>query len=358
MTILITGATGLIGQRLVFHLLKHTSYKTKPHKIRLLIREGVSSPTRDKFLQHITNTGVDIVWGDLCNTSDVISFTAVNDPENSVLIHCGAIFNFHQPYSLLYDINVNGTARILRGFHLNKLKKLVFVSSIAVYGAFRSSNGCGVKEDFPIDFNQRESYELTKSLSENLVWDYFKNNPNRLITVVRPAGVVGGQGVTLDTFARMFIGRYIPVPGNGSEKISLVDVKDVVNALSFFSSFYRGNGEAFNLVSFTPTIREFLSELAEILDRSNARIVSIPLILFKPMYFISRIVRFFKKARENSMLLPILFDKLGQEIWIDNSKIQALGLHSEITLTESMSSFHQFLSENPWYAKEKFKISF
>ncbi len=357
MTILLTGATGLIGQKFVSHLLNHTPYGETPHKIRLLIRKRSGSPTREQFLQRITNAGVDIVWGDLRNTADVIQFTTVEDPDNSTLIHCGAIFNFYQPYSRLYGINVTGTARILHGFHVNRLKKLVFVSSIAVYGSFRSSNGCGIKEDYPIDFNQRKSYELTKSLSEERVWNYAKNHPDRLITVVRPAGIVGGQGYTLDTFARMFVGHYVPLPGDGSDILSLVDVQDVVRALLFFSDFHRGNREAYNLVSFTPTVREFLLELAHTLNRPNVKVISVPLILFKPLYFFSRVVRFFKKAKENSLLLPVLFDKLGQEIWIDNTKAQALGFHSKITLTDSMSHFQQFLSENPWYSKEKFRIS-
>ena len=48
----------------------------------------------------VINEGLDIVWGDLNNDMDVMSFTAVSDPEHSILIHCGAVFNFYQPYDL------------------------------------------------------------------------------------------------------------------------------------------------------------------------------------------------------------------------------------------------------------------
>ncbi|PWI46808.1 hypothetical protein CEE45_14995 [Candidatus Heimdallarchaeota archaeon B3_Heim] len=356
-TILITGATGLIGQNLVKTLLKRTPPNVKPNQIRLLIRKRNGSPSRNSFVQWVVKMGVEIIWGDLRSTSDVLRFTNVIDPDKSVLIHCGAVFNFYQSYQLLYNTNVIGTTRVLHGFHSNRIRKFVFVSSIAVYGALRNSNGQGITEDHPIDCKQRKSYELTKSLSEECVWKYSKKYPKRLITLVRPSGVVGGGGTTSDIFARMFFGRYVPLPGGGSEKISLVDVYDVVRALIHFSNFDIGNGEVFNVVSFTPTLREFIDEMAYVLNRRNVKILSVPLGLFKPLFYLSRLIRTFKKPKENSLLLPVLFNKLGQEIWIDNSKILAHGLSPESTLSESMNNFHHFLADNPWYAEEKFSIA-
>ncbi len=354
MTLLITGATGLIGQELVKFLLKKRKYQSQPSQIRVLIRKRKGSPLREKFVQMAIDRGLDIVWGDLGESEDVLHFTTVSDPQDSVLIHCGAVFNFYQPYDLLYDINVNGTRRILEGFHTNFIKKLVYVSSVAVYGSLANKNGSGITEESPIDFNQRKSYELTKSISEDLVWQYSEKNPGQLITVVRPSGVIGGQGVTSDTFARMFFGRYVPLPNGGMEKLSLVDVKDVTRSLMFFSDFERGNGEAFNLVSFTPTLREFVFELANVLHRPNIKVISLPLAFLKPIYYLSRIIRIFKKPKENSLLLPILFDKLGQDIWIDNSKLLRHGFFPEISLPESMYFFQELLSDNPWYADQKF----
>jgi nucleoside-diphosphate-sugar epimerase len=357
MTLLITGATGLIGQELIKILLEKPEYQSQPSRLRLLIRKRTGSPLREKFVQMVTDKGLDVCWGDLGNIEEVLQFTTVSDPEDSVLIHCGAVFNFYQPYDLLYDINVNGTRRILEGFDTNHLKKIVYVSSAAVYGSLNSSSGSGVTEESPIALNQRKSYEQTKSISEDLIWQYSKMNPDRLVTVVRPSGVIGGQGTTSDIFARMFFGRYVPLPNGGMEKLSLVDVKDVTRALMFFSDFEVGNGEAFNLVSFTPTLREFVLELAHVLHRPNIKVLSLPLYFLRPLYYLSRFIRFFKIPKENSLLLPILFDKLGQDIWIDNSKSQKSGFIPVISLPESMYYFQKFLSDNPWYAEQKFKVA-
>jgi nucleoside-diphosphate-sugar epimerase len=357
LTILITGATGLIGQNLVSYIVNQTFYKQQPHKVRILVRKRVGSPPRERFIHEMSSKGVDIFWGDLSKTADVLKFTKVSDPNKSVLIHCGAVFNFYQTYEHLYNVNVIGTMRILRGFFINQIKKLVFLSSAAVYGTLYQTNGQGVTEENSIDTSQKKSYELTKSLSEELVWQYQKKHPQQLITVLRPSGIIGGQGLTSDIFARMFFGRYVPLPKGGKERLSLVDVNDVVRAIIHFSNFKHGNKEMFNLVSYSPILRNVLLAFAEALQRKNVKIISIPLFLFKPMYYMARLIRIFKEPTENSLLLPVLFDKLGKEVYIDNSKGFSHGFIPKFSLVESMNNFQKFLSENPWYAEKKFKIA-
>ncbi|MFX1505057.1 MAG: NAD-dependent epimerase/dehydratase family protein [Promethearchaeota archaeon] len=355
MTVLITGGTGLVGRHLVYHLLSNPPYANQPEKIRLLIRKKARNPHQQRFLHFCTERGVDFFSGDLKSVTDVLEFTEVSDPQNSILVHSGAIFNFWQPYELLYNVNVGGTKRILNAFHQNQIKKLIYLSSVAVYGHMTGKNGRGVTEANKIDLTLNKNYELTKALGEVLVKEYQKDHPEKLITILRPSGIIGGSGSTLDVLSRMFVGRYAPLPRGGKDKISLVDVKDVASAIVFFSDFTRGNGEEFNVVSFTPTLREVVQELGQALQKKDLTIISIPLSVFKPLYYLARLVRKMKKPKENSFLLPVLFAKLGQDVWIDNEKLKSYGFQSNGTsLRESMASFGSFLEKNPWYAEEKF----
>jgi nucleoside-diphosphate-sugar epimerase len=150
---------------------------------------------------------------------------------------------------------------------------------------------------------------------------------------------------------------YAFLPRGGKDKMSLVDTKDVARAIEFLMDFEKGNGEAFNLVSFTPTLREVVQELGQILQNKQISIIPVPLVLFRPLYYIARIVRKIKKPQEKSMLLPVLFDKLGQDVWVDHSKIQSLGFLPSVSLDESMKAFGDFLSRNPWYFKEKLGLA-
>ncbi|MFX0015485.1 MAG: NAD-dependent epimerase/dehydratase family protein [Promethearchaeota archaeon] len=355
MTFLITGGTGLVGQELVHQILNDPFYASIPEKIRLLVRKKEGNPHRERFLEWCMNKGIDIFQGDLRSDDDVLAFTKVSDPHNSILIHSGAIFNFWQPYELLYDVNVCGTKRILQAFHQNQIKKLIYLSSVAVYGHMKGNECQGVTEVTEIDLKLNKNYELTKALGEALVQKYQKCHPERLITVLRPSGIIGGSGSTIDVLARMFIGHFVPLPRGGKDKISLVDVRDVSSAIIYFSDFSKGNGEEFNLVSFTHSLREVVQELSQALRKKDLSIISVPLFLFKPLYYAARIIRKIKKPQEHSFLIPILFDKLGQDIWINSEKVRSFGFQTNGTsLSESMAKFGSFLDINPWYKEEKF----
>lgn len=358
MTLLITGCTGLVGQSLVNYLIKKTTYAEKPHELRLFIRKRNGNPQRQRFIRWCEKKkGIDIVYGDLRKDEDVMRFTRVPDPQSSVLIHSGAIFNLWQPFELLYDVNVNGTKRILTAFHKNRIKKLLHISSVVVYGSLNGENGTALTEDQPLDFKMEMGYELSKALGEKYVQDYQQNHPERLVTILRPSGIVGGSGTTLDVFSRMFFGRFVSLPRGGHDKISLIDVEDVVRAIHFFSDFHKGNGEIFNLVGFISTLREVVEKLGWALKRSKVTVIPIPLFMFKPLYYFAKGVRKIKPAKEKSLLLPILFNKLGRDIWIDNGKSKSGGFYPKINLHESMEKFSRFLLENPWYGQQKFGIA-
>ena len=65
-----------------------------------------------------------------------------------------------------------------------------------------------------------------------------------------------------------------------------------------------------------------------------------------------------KKPKEQSLLLPVLFQKLGQDIWIDDKKMKKCGFQSNsASLAESMAKFGSFIKNNPWYVKQKFSFA-
>jgi len=202
----------------------------------------------------------------------------------------------------------------------------------------------------------KPNYELTKALAEDRIWQYSYAYPNRKVTVLRPSGIIGGSGTTIDLFARMISRSYIHLPRGGKDKLSLVDATDVAHAIFFCINNDKSNGEIFNLDSFTPTVHDFVIELSKTLNQ-KIHIITIPLLFFKPMFYITCIIRKFLHAKEQSILLPVLFDKLGQDIWIDDHKVKMIGFKSKMNLKELMRQLGGFLNKNPWYSKLKFKAT-
>ncbi|MFW9779727.1 MAG: NAD-dependent epimerase/dehydratase family protein [Candidatus Heimdallarchaeota archaeon] len=357
MTLLITGATGLVGQALVRHLLTQTPYAREPQKIRLLVRKRKRNPYREQFLSWCSQRGVEIFYGDLKKTMSIIGFTSVTDPEDSVLIHSGAIFNLWEPYEELYTVNVQGTQKILQAFEYHGLRKMIYVSSVAVYGSYDGQNGKAVTEEFPVTPSETLGYERTKAFGESLVKDYLQDHPDRLITILRPAGIIGGPGYTLDMFSRMLSTPYTPLPRGGLDKISLVDVNDVARAIMFFTDYARGNGEAYNLVGTVTSIRDFVTSLGQALQKDDVRVFSIPLTLFRAGNLVAKVVRKFKRPQERSILIPELFQNLGKDILIDGEKITKLGFQYQVPMTESLARYGRFVMENPWYIEKKMGLA-
>jgi nucleoside-diphosphate-sugar epimerase len=301
--------------------------------------------------------GIEIFYGDLKKVMSIIGFTSVSDSEESVLIHCGAIFNLWQPYDELYSVNVQGTQKILQAFEYHDLRKLIYVSSVAVYGSYNGENGEAVTEEFPVNPSKTLGYERTKAFGESLVKDYIHDHPDRLVTILRPAGIIGGPGYTLDMFGRMLLAPYTPLPRGGQDKISLVDVDDVARAIVFFTDYSRGNGEAYNLVGSVTSIREFVTNLSQALRKDEVKVFSIPLSLFRAGNLIAKLVRRFKRPQEKSLLLPELFQNLGKDILIDGEKITKLGFRYQVPMTESLARYGQFVIENPWYVEKKMGVA-
>lgn len=357
MTLLITGATGLVGQALVRYLLTNTPYAHKPQKIRLLVRKRKRNPYGEQFLDWCRHQEIEIFHGDLKKVMSIIGFTSVADPEESVLIHCGAIFNLWEPYDELHTVNVQGTQKILQAFEYHGIRKLIYVSSVAIYGTYSGQNGEAVTEEFPVNPSRTLGYERTKAFGESLVKNYIRDHPDRFITILRPAGIIGGPGYTLDMFSRMLLPPYTPLPRGGQDKISLVDVDDVARAIVFFTDYSRGNGEAYNLVGSVTSIREFITKLGQALRKEELKVFSIPLSLFRVGNLIAKLVRKFKRPQEKSILLPELFEKLGKDILIDGEKITKLGFQYQVPMTESLAKYGQFVIENPWYVEKKMGIA-
>ncbi|MBF0469516.1 MAG: NAD-dependent epimerase/dehydratase family protein, partial [Desulfamplus sp.] len=122
-TALVTGATGKIGPLLVAELLR------QKFKIRILLKRR---PTN--FIP-ISPTDVEIFYGDITDYSSV--FAAVSGVD--YVFHLAALLHINNPppsmYDLYHDVNVIGTQNIIEASFRSGVERVVFFSTISVYGA-------------------------------------------------------------------------------------------------------------------------------------------------------------------------------------------------------------------------------
>jgi nucleoside-diphosphate-sugar epimerase len=156
--ILLTGASGTVGKEVFKELLK----RTNKYEISLFIRG--SKKNRKLFKRYIDN--VRIIWGTLQNYQEVKE--AIN--EQDVVIHiAGALPDvaFKNP-EIVVSTNVEGTQNVIKAMENQKnLPKLIFTSSVAVYGDRRKNPI--IKLSDPVDKNTKDLYASTKIQVEKLI---------------------------------------------------------------------------------------------------------------------------------------------------------------------------------------------
>ncbi|MFH1552571.1 MAG: NAD(P)-dependent oxidoreductase [Candidatus Omnitrophota bacterium] len=211
MKILVTGATGFIGGRLVKHLL------TKRHKIVCLVR-------KTSKVDSLKEAGVSLAVGDITDDAEVDRVFQATRPE--AVFHCAAKVRSHNEKEL-HKANAQSTRNICRACRKYDVGRLVYLSSIAVVSA---NPQVPLTDDLP--YKATEAYGRSKIEAERIVMDFRRGGLR--VAVIRPCMVYGeDEPHALDRILKAVESRRVPilnVPGMDS-RLNLVYVGNVVQAL-------------------------------------------------------------------------------------------------------------------------------
>ncbi len=177
MHILITGAAGMIGRKLTARLTKDGTLNGQPID-RLTLTDVVAAEKPAEF-----NGKVDIWTGDLAAPGAAEKLIA-GKPE--MIFHLAGVVSGEAEtnFDKGYHVNLDGTRALLEAVRASGYKpKVVFTSSIAVYGA--PFPPAGIPDDFQL--TPLTSYGTQKAISELLLADYNRR------------GILDGVGIRLPT---------------------------------------------------------------------------------------------------------------------------------------------------------------
>jgi nucleoside-diphosphate-sugar epimerase len=247
-TVLVTGATGLLGSRIVRDLLAEGYF------VKALGRD------RDKAKAMETEESERLVFvlGDLRDPASLAP--ALNNVD--AVIHCAAfVDDWGQPEDF-YAINVKGTEHLLHLAEKNCIQHFVFISSLSVYGD---------QDQYSVDENMRyrssrDPYNNTKVISEIMVRKFClqKKIP---FTIIRP-GVLYGERDRLIVprmIKKLCEGNFFFV-GNGESSfrtaytgnVSLLAVRSLGHSKSINEVFHITDDPQ-------PSIRRFVTDIADAL---------------------------------------------------------------------------------------------
>ena len=177
-TILVTGASGYIGSLLIRKLI---SYENEDlHIIGTDIRPKYFTQGKNKFT---------FKPGDL-TTGEVADLIGRYGPDT--VIHLAAIVAPapEMTRDFIYEVEVNGTKRILDACVDNAVSKFITTSSGAAYG-YHSDNPEWLKEEDSLRGNEEFAYSWHKRLVEEMLADYRRDRPDLNQVIFRVSTILG-----------------------------------------------------------------------------------------------------------------------------------------------------------------------
>lgn len=229
MKVLVTGATGAVGPRVVSALLDAGC--------------TVRTFSMDPFPSGAWSDNVEMLLGDV---TDAAAVQAAVQGVDSV-IHLAALLHIVNPPPSLQEkyerINVGGTSNVVIAAAQAGLKRIVLFSTIAVYG---SSSGRIITESTPP--NPDTLYARTKLAAERIVLGATDAEGRPIGTVLRLGAVYGARikGNYHRLVQSLARGRFIPV-GNGLNRRTLIYDKDVALAAVIALKHPAAAGKVFNV---------------------------------------------------------------------------------------------------------------
>jgi dihydroflavonol-4-reductase len=250
--ILVTGATGLVGARLTWELLKEGK------QVRALIRKGSSTAAFDYWAsQDQSQPDLQPEWaeGDLLDP-DSLEIALVNVKR---VFHCaGLISTDNNDAQKLEAINVRGTSNLVNLCTLiPEFEHFAHVSSVAALGR--------VEEESMFDENSHwtpgkhnSAYAISKYGGEREVWRAMAEG---LPAVIINPSVIIGPGNWNQGSCRLFpmIAKSFPFYSTGST--GYVDVRDVTAILRLLSE-KNISGERYLVSSENVSYRDLFFEMA------------------------------------------------------------------------------------------------
>jgi nucleoside-diphosphate-sugar epimerase len=301
MKILITGSRGLVGKKIA----------------EMLIEQNHS-----------------IVRFDRGSGSDILDFSALNAAMIGceAVVHCAALLNENKGKELLWKTNVDGTKNVLNACIQHKVKRLVFFSSVGVYGT-----ALGTKNESS-NTAPKTLYEQSKLAGENFIL----KNKAVAYTIIRSALVVGPNPHWKKLFS--FVKKDFPLVGDGQQTWQTIDYEDLAEAAVFLLFSKKAQNGIFIVAgSEKPTLLEFTSFIRQSLGKKT-RVMTVPLWIGEIAGFFSGLL--FWALQKPNPLSQASLDGMRQERAYDTFKIEKTGWKNRFSYRESIQKTMRELEKN------------
>jgi nucleoside-diphosphate-sugar epimerase len=198
-----------------------------------------------RLAKRLNDSGSDFTIYDKNRSSSdkIIELDIENTKSLSKIMNCDTIINLAavhrddiEPKSRYDDVNVQGSRNICNAARKYGINKIIFTSSVAIYGFAPADTTESGKPNY---FND---YGRTKFIAEQVFNDWQSEDPqNRTLVIIRPTVVFGegNRGNVYNLFKQIASGMFVMI-GDGKNKKSMAYVENIAAFIQHTLSFRPG----------------------------------------------------------------------------------------------------------------------
>ena len=249
-SVLVTGATGFIGSRLVETLIN------EGYDVTSLVRNGKEGNSKSR-----------IIYGDL--TDDKIDF---KDSKFDCVFHLASHTPLEKNKKILEKVNLQGTKKLFEEIK-DKTNSIIYISGLGVYG----ETGDKIIDEKQ-EYNPNTNLVKIRLDAEKYLKDSSSNNKIDF-AVVHFGDVYGSNGWFYEMLVKRLQNKTFKMPGGGDYYKGFVHVDDAVGSMiAVFEE--KSFGESFIVADSQPvTFKEFSNFTADQIDAKHPG--SVPTFLAK-----------------------------------------------------------------------------
>ena len=231
MKILVTGATGFLGSRLIEKL------------DSLNYIDGIIATGREiRKTHYIESNKIKYVLGDLSEKVFVNQITR----EVDIIINCASLSSPWGTYSDFEKANIHTQNNLIQASKINNIKKIIYISSPGVYYEFKDL--IDISENNPLPKKFVNHYAETKFLAEELL-----KSSKIPYVIFRPKAIIGrGDHVIVPRLIKAYNDQKLKIVGDGKNLVDLTPVSNVVDAIILAINNEEAINQTFNLSNGKP----------------------------------------------------------------------------------------------------------
>ena len=239
------------------------------------------------------------------------------------------------PISLYYDVNVQGMRNTLEAMEVNGIKRLLFTSSVAVYGLNKENPN----EQHPAD--PCNHYGKSKWEAEGVLREWMEKHPDWHVNVLRPTVIFGerNRGNVYNLLNQIAHGRFLMV-GKGENVKSMAYVGNIVGLIQFL---LERDQEGYDVFNYTDKPDMNMNDLVSLVSTVlKKRLLSVHFPYWLGMcggYCFDALAWL---TRRKLAISSVRVKKFCSTTQFDSSKVLATGFKAPFSLSDGLSRTLKF----------------